>query len=206
LARSHFVRCGIVLGLLGGCSPTYQSLYEGDVRFEHCYRVDEERQVPVTDKLHCWSDWTRRYTYGQSRDRIDYAIGRERTLARALATGEQTAPRGAEGKHQQTLPQPTNAFATPPQTMTPANAGAEGSGIGGATLAARTSDEGDAGTNAEGSAVSASETSPTLVDAPGASCAGACGKTWSGCKQQCKWAPCRSGCDEHYRKCMRGCF
>src|SRR5256885_140800 len=28
---------------LTSCSLTYQSVYEGDVRFEHCYRLDDEQ-------------------------------------------------------------------------------------------------------------------------------------------------------------------
>ncbi|HMI86431.1 MAG TPA: hypothetical protein VK550_20200 [Polyangiaceae bacterium] len=183
----------------------YQSVYEGDVRFEHCYRVDEERQVPINDKLQCWRDWSHRYSHGQSRDRLGYALARERTLAQALAAGAQAAPPGAVGIPPCPLPQPTSAFAPPPQTMTPASAPAERIAAS-AVMAMRTGAAGDGGTNAEGSSVVASESSSTVVDAPGASCTGACGKTWSGCKQQCKGAPCRSGCDEHYRTCMRSCF
>jgi hypothetical protein len=91
--------------------------------------------------------------------------------------------------------------------MTPTSAVAEG---GGATAeaahAARTSAGADAGTNGEGSSIMASETSVVLADAPAASCTGACGKTWNVCRQQCKGGVCRTGCDEHYRGCMRACF
>ena len=200
----HLVRSGCALAVLGGCSPTYQSLHDGDVRFEHCYRVDEERQVPINEKLQCWREWTHRYRHGQSRDRVGYALERERTLAQALAAGEQAAPRGAAGVARRTLPQPMNPFAPPPQTMTPASAVAEGGATAEAVHAARTS--ADAGTNAEGSSALASETSAVPADAPGASCAGACGKTWNACRQQCKGGACRTGCDEHYRGCMRACF
>jgi len=27
---------------IGACAASYQSIYEGDIRFEHCYRVDED--------------------------------------------------------------------------------------------------------------------------------------------------------------------
>jgi len=192
--------------LLSGCSPTYQSVYEGDVRFEHCYRVDEERQVPIQDKLQCWRDWTHRYRYGQSRDRIGYAHARERTLAQALAAGQQVAPRGAAGVPTACAsPQPTNAFAPPPPTMTPASA-TDANAPNEANRASREGAAGDAGTRGETSPTAAGETSAALVDAPGASCSGACGKAWSACKQPCKAAPCRTGCDEQYRGCMRGCF
>ena len=189
-----------------GCSPAYQSVYEGDVRFEHCYRVDEERHVAIQDKLQCWRDWTHRYRHGQSRDRISYARARVRTLEQAFAAGQQAAPRGAAGDlTAHALPQPTNAFAPPPPTMTPANAATEGRAANQATRVSREGAE-DAGTRVEASLVADGETNAALVDAPGASCAGACGKAWGTCKQPCKATPCRTGCDEQYRGCMRGCF
>lgn len=195
---------GLAIAALCGCSPTYQSLYEGDVRFEHCYRVDEERQVPVNDKLQCWRDWTRHYRHGQSRDRVGYAHARERALAAALAGGQQAAPRGAGRIDSSPLPQPTSAFAPPPPTMTPA-AAAERIAASEPTRVAHTG-QADAGARTEGSPAVNDETKPLLADAPGASCAGACGKGWNGCKQQCKSPPCRSGCDDQYRGCMRACF
>jgi hypothetical protein len=179
-------------------------VYEGDVRFEHCYRVDEERGVPIQDKLQCWRDWTHRYHYGQSRDRIGYARARERTLAHALAAGQQAAPRGAAGElAPPALPQPTSAFAPPPRTMTAASA-TDANTASEANRAAREG-AGDAGARTEASLASG-ESIAALTDAPGASCAGACGKTWNSCKQPCKGAPCRTGCDDQYRGCMRSCF
>jgi hypothetical protein len=199
--RSRFAGVGFVCALLAACSPTYQSVYEGDVRFEHCYRVDEERQVPITDKLQCWRDWSRRYGYGQSRDRIGYALAREQTLAQAMAAGEQAAPRGAVGAPKRALPQPTTAYAPPPQTMTPASGANEGVYANGGGAA-------DGGTNGQSSSLAASTSTAVtlLADAPGASCAGACGRTWIGCKQPCKGAACRSSCDDQYRACMRACY
>jgi hypothetical protein len=90
--------------------------------------------------------------------------------------------------------------------MTPASAATERGATSDATVASRTGAAADGGTNAEGSLAVVAESSATLVDAPGASCAGTCAKNWNSCKQQCKAGPCRSGCDEHYRGCMRGCF
>ncbi|HMJ54398.1 MAG TPA: hypothetical protein VK540_20090 [Polyangiaceae bacterium] len=205
LPRPHLARLGLALSLLCGCSPTYQSLYEGDVRFEHCYRVDEERQAPITDKLQCWRDWTRHYGHGQSRDRVGYALARERTLAQALAAGEQAAPHRAAGPSQRTLPQPTDALAPSPRTMTAASAAAEAGANGEPTSTGRPRSTGGAAAIGVGSAA-APETSVPLVDAPGATCAGACGKTWTSCRQSCKAIACRSTCDEGYRGCMRACF
>jgi hypothetical protein len=147
------------------------------VRFEHCYRIDEERQVAIAEKVQCWRDWSRRYRHGQSRDRIEYALGRERTLSEALARGQSAAPSGgAIGASARPLPQPINPYAPPLQTMTPASA----------------------------TAAIASSSAPT--ETPGATCTEGCGKAFNTCKQQCKDGTCRTGCDDHYRHCMRACF
>jgi hypothetical protein len=198
----------LVLSLAGACSPKYQSLYDSDVRFEHCYRVDEERQVAIIDKLQCWQDWGHRYSYGQSRDRIGYAEARVRTLSQALAAGEQAVPRGAVGEPKRAIPQPMTAYAPPPPTMKPASATSESAVGDGAPHATRESSVTEGGTSADTSslAMSTAEGSAPLVDAPGASCSGGCAKTWTSCKQQCKAGTCRTSCDEHYRGCMRGCF
>jgi len=179
------------VGLITACSLGYQSQYEGDVRFEHCYRLDEERQVSIAEKRQCWHDWVQRNTYGQTRDRVEYALGRERALGQAQALGEPTAPPGVvTPKVGNASPQPTNAFAPPPQTM------------------AR-----DAGPDVDRPAtVAAFAATPTpatasgLTTAPGASCGGACGKAWVQCGEHCRGNGCQPGCDDRYRNCMRSCF
>ncbi len=174
--------------LFAACSLTYQSVYEGDVRFEHCYRLDEERQVSIGDKLRCWHDWCEKYTYGQTRDRIEYALTRERTLGQARASGERNAPPGVfTPVAANASPQPTNAFAPPPPTMTQ-DAGAA-----------------DADRRAAVAALAQPASTP-LPAAPGASCGVTCGKTWGQCGQECKASSCQASCDERYRNCMRACF
>jgi hypothetical protein len=175
-----------VSALSTGCSLTYQSLYEGDARFEHCYRLDEEKQIPTQEKQRCWHEWSAKHTYGQSRDRIEYAIARERALGQTLASGE-TAQRGLVFPGGIIwAPQPLSAFAPPPQMMSR-----------------------DAGTDAEQArtaAAFAGHADPPPVAAPGASCGGACNKAWVQCGEQCKMNACQSGCDDRYRVCMRSCF
>jgi hypothetical protein len=209
ICRSKVVRVARVtsaLALLGGCSPTFQSLYESDVHFEHCYRVDEERHVAIKEKLQCWRDWSQRYSYGQSRDRIGYARGRQETLSQALAAGEKAAPQGIAEGPKGLLPQPTSPYAPPPQLMTPASAKADTGTIVAPLRAAAATDAGATeGAIASTNAALRTDT-VAVVDAPGASCAGACGKTWSSCKQQCKGGTCRADCDDRYRGCMRACF
>ena len=53
------------------CGPSFQAVYECDVHFEHCYALDESG-ASVEAKKECWRDWLHGYTYGQSRDRVEY--------------------------------------------------------------------------------------------------------------------------------------
>jgi hypothetical protein len=62
------------------CGPSIQSLWEGEVRFEHCYRLDHDEQITGSHRLACWSNWLSLYSYGQSRDRVDHAQARLQTL------------------------------------------------------------------------------------------------------------------------------
>ncbi|HKQ70127.1 MAG TPA: hypothetical protein VJT73_12350 [Polyangiaceae bacterium] len=193
LSRWYRIACASVFasGPLA-CSLSYQSVYESDVRFEHCYRLDEERQVPIAQKRTCWRAWVAKHTYGQTRDRVEYALERDRTLERAEASGERSAPPGAAGaKLPIASPQPTSAFVSPPQTMASAHdAGAP-----------------DADRSPTVAALIESAAGAFSTGAPGATCGGACGRAWAACGEPCKSAnPCQSTCDEHYRVCMRRCF
>jgi hypothetical protein len=180
----------LIVALFAACSLTYQSVYEGDVRFEHCYRLDEERQIPIGEKRTCWHDWSQKYTYGQTRDRIEYALSRERILGQAQASGDRSAPPGASAAllNANVSPQPTNAFAPPPPTMQ------------------RDAGSADADRQPMVAALVQPASSPPPPMAPGASCGGTCGKTWVQCGEQCKGTSCQGGCDERYRSCMRACF
>src|SRR3954468_18095049 len=67
------------LALLGGCSlagacgPSFEVLAEGGLRFVHCDRLDLDAKIAPSHRLHCWREWRRMYTYGQTRDRVEYA-------------------------------------------------------------------------------------------------------------------------------------
>jgi hypothetical protein len=181
---------------LTACSLTYQSVYEGDVRFEHCYRLDDEREVLIGEKLRCWHEWSQKHTYGQTRDRIEYAIARERALGQAQAAGERTAPRGLVFPNGAIWsPQPTSAFVSPPQTMSRDAGAAEiDRGPGAASLVESSR------------RVGTEPASAPLTTPPGATCGGTCGKVWVRCSEVCKGSSCQPGCDETYRVCMHGCF
>ncbi len=141
-------RAPLLFGIctLIGCGPSFQALYEGDARFEHCYAVEEDGAVSMQKKADCWRDWTDHYTYGQTRDRVQYASMRYRALTSTnLPTDEgmmSAAPGEGNGDQNGTALAPTNAFAPPPTTaaatpgstakstwmIAPASSGGSGSG------------------------------------------------------------------------------
>ena len=116
------------MGWVSGCGPSVQSIYEGNVRFEHCYRLDLDVNIAATHRLACWREWLRVYTYGQVRDRIEYA----RQRIGALEQGDRSRPslnlmagrRPEERSWYLSEPAPTSAHAPPPpmwKAESPAN-------------------------------------------------------------------------------------
>src|SRR5260370_11911322 len=106
----------LVLAVLAvACGPSFQALYEGDARFEHCYALDGSGTAPMQQKSACWRDWTLRYTYGQTRDRVEYAAARYRALSRAPeAPTDEAMMEAAPGEGRGSFvaaPAPTSAFA-----------------------------------------------------------------------------------------------
>ena len=90
---------GTVLGMAAGlaavaCGPSFQAVYEGDVRFEHCYALDQG-PASADVKKECWQGWLHDYTYGQSRDRVEYAGTRfsELSLDPSLPTEDREVKR-----------------------------------------------------------------------------------------------------------------
>jgi hypothetical protein len=99
-------RRAVQLALLGGCSlasacgPSFEVLAEGDLRFVHCDRLDLDPKIAPSHRLHCWREWRRMYTYGQTRDRVEYAQRRIAEVVSGdtnppfqLPNGEVTSPR-----------------------------------------------------------------------------------------------------------------
>jgi hypothetical protein len=171
------------------CGPSVQSIYEGNVRFEHCYRLDLDTRTAPTHREACWREWTRDYSYGQTRDRIDYA----RRRIRVLASGDSTRPSlnfDSEGGSAQrsffiVAPAPTSAHAPPPAVAVPYRP-----------------EEAPTGSKADGGAVASRST-------PGQQCAVGCADAWQKCQASCGDAsadPRCARCDADYGTCMRRCF
>jgi hypothetical protein len=104
------------------CGPSFQAIYEGNVHFEHCYALEESPARPIRDKADCWRDWSEHYTYGQTRDRIQYAIARYVALSQAqnVPTDEalmMAAPGMTPRLTTITAPAPTSAFEPPPKVL-----------------------------------------------------------------------------------------
>jgi hypothetical protein len=176
------------------CGPSFQAIYEGDARFEKCYALDESTQAPLARKSDCWADWSRRYTYGQTRDRIDYARSRRDALSRVpdLPTDEsimQAAPGGGGSGSSVTAPMPTSAFAPPPGTLAVDPKAASESAFELPAVAVAT----------DGTAVSGPPREPE------SRCSSACGSAWRACGDTCKASAC-DACAKGYRRCMRTCF
>ncbi len=172
------------------CGPSVQSIYEGDVRFEHCYRLDLDLNIAASHREACWKQWLGLYTYGQPRDRIEYA----RRRLRAFSGGDFTRPTLNTGSVQPqrrefylVVPEPTSAHAPPPPVAMPVY--------------------GDAGVPP----VPALNSPAPQASAPGASCASACYSSFTSCKAACgpdggaSETACKS-CEPDYRHCMRRCF
>jgi len=179
----------LLLAATAACGPSISAVYEGNVRFEHCYRLDMDPQIASTHRQICWKEWTARYTYGQTRDRLEYA----RRRMRALAAGEQVqaelqldqdAGAGAPPE----APIPTSVHKPPPPTSTPPPV---------ATA--------DAGESLEGGAAEASPTPPAF------DCTRECRDSWRTCISVCgpdagaKLQKCKV-CDSDYRRCVQRCL
>jgi hypothetical protein len=93
-----------------GCGPSLKTLVESDMRFEHCYRIDEDPSTPIPQKHACWADWTARYTRGQDRSRVRYAKDRMAVLGGAAAAPP-PAPTAVA------CPTPSSPYSPPPAVV-----------------------------------------------------------------------------------------
>ncbi len=185
---------GLAVAGLVACGPSFQVIYEGDARFEHCYALDELPQISMDEKSECWSQWTKSYTYGQTRNRVDYATMRAKALREvpAAPTDEalmSAAPGEGTGRavgHDE--PATTNAFAPPPTTMSDVDGGAAQAG----------------GTGMD--QIHVPGTTPASAPPPPREpCTDRCRSEWGTCKGACRAKGCVA-CDTSYGGCMKRCF
>ncbi len=171
------------------CGPSVSVIYEANIRFEHCYRLDLDPKVVPGHRTTCWKEWSRRYTYGQTRDRLEYA---RRRIA-ALDSGDVARPeldlsRADAGAGSSEDQAPTNVHAPPPRTL--------------AKVAV------DAGA-ADAEHVAAPDAAPR--EPPGAACANGCRSSWNACKDDCnpdagsRRGSCKA-CDADYSRCVQRCY
>lgn len=189
------------------CGPSFQAIYEGNARFEHCYALEEQAQAPMHDKAECWHDWSERYTYGQTRDRIQYAIARYVALSQTenIPTDEammNAAPGVTPRVSNITAPAPTNAFAPPPKVLGDMDAST--------SPPTRPSERPQIITN-EPQPDAAAARAPTIPPPPAQSCADTCKVEFDACQTSCSDDAGANGkkctaCPKAYKACMRACF
>lgn len=189
---------------VAACGPSFQAIYEGNARFEHCYALEENPQEPMPTKAACWRDWSERYTYGQTRDRIHYATARYVALSQApsLPTDEalmMAAPGEAPRLSSITAPAPTNAFAPPPKVLEAAPVERPAATPDPSQLASVPVHGVDSG------APPPAARAPSL---PAASCTARCVNGFQECGAGCEGKATKSceACQRTYRVCMRNCF
>jgi hypothetical protein len=203
--------------LAAGCGPSLTTIHEGTLRFEHCYRIDLEPDAKSPQQKACWSRWLGQYTYGQPRDRIDYARRRLSALSAANAKAPElrlTGERGTEERQFYVVaPAPEDLHGPPPPVATalPATLGAAD-----ATPTATAEPPASPCAKSCGSAWSscnASCTAPSDTALAGPSSAGSSGQSGSSNAATGKAAGGKPGggracdaCASAYGRCMRGCF
>lgn len=173
---------------LTACGASIQAIYEGDVRFEHCMALDARPDVKPTLRSACWEEWVKFYTFGQTRDRVEYAKLRQKQLSASSDFDESDWE--PVGRIAPAVPEPTSVLEPPPSTL------AADSG-----LIVPTDLDAGAGADADASDSTADAALP-----PGTECAESCEESWSDCKKDCKAPACEKTCSTKYKRCMRACF
>ena len=173
------------------CGASINAVYEGDVRFERCMALDSRPDVKPTLRRSCWQEWLQFYTFGQTRDRAEYAALRDKQLRNASDFDEGAwSPLGSRAMS--AVPEPTNVLAPPPMLLA-ADAGVIAE-----------PDPGDA-------SVTTAATTPPANNAdhaapPAAGCAALCQDSWNTCRRDCKSPACEKACVPRYNRCMHRCF
>lgn len=103
-----------------GCGPSFEAIQEGDLRFAHCDRLDLDPNISASHRLHCWREWRRVYTYGQTRDRVDYAQRRIAEVVSGDTDPPFELPMGKNARSRRELaPGQPNPLHSPPPAVVP---------------------------------------------------------------------------------------
>jgi len=182
LVPKRLARAAWLTFAAAACGPSLTTVHEGTIRFEHCYRLDLEPREGKPQRTACWKLWLDAYTYGQPRDRIDYA----RRRLHSLENGNGAQPElKVAGEHRPesrqfylVMPGPTSVHAPPPPIATVEQPAP----------------------NAKTAATTAAAERP-----PADGCAADCREEWESCCSADAGAGCEP-CQKKYTACMRGCF
>lgn len=120
--------CFAVNLVFTGCGPSFEAIQEGDLRFAHCDRLDLDANIAPSHRLHCWREWRRVYTYGQTRDRVEYA---QRRIAEVVSGDTEPAfvlPSGERPRRPRNTSSVLSPEVPPPAVVAPATPGAGGAG------------------------------------------------------------------------------
>jgi hypothetical protein len=104
---------------LQGCGPSFEAIQEGDLRFAHCDRLDLDTHIAPSHRLHCWREWRRVYTYGQTRDRVDYAQRRIAEVVSGDPDPPFELPTGEAKRSDAVSPASPNPLHSPPPAVVP---------------------------------------------------------------------------------------
>lgn len=175
------------------CGPSAQLLYEGNVRFEHCHRLDFDQRIAPSHRKTCWQEWVSTYSRGQTRDRIEYArrriaaleAGQTMPLSLNLEGSDEVTPAPTES------PVPTSLHAPPPR-------------VAPVPVAASASTVADAG-------LDSSDSLADEVALPRQGCLDGCARTYLSCARECAADAGEAGaecpdCERGYLACGRRCF
>ena len=183
------LRQAVVVSLLvgsAGCGASYQRVYEGDVRFEHCYRLDADPRASQNLRQQCWTDWAGTNTDGQTRDRVEYAAARQR----ALASGDTRTAGPAV-----LLGGPPPERRPPPAQLSHSNLNTIGRQS--ASLVVRSA-------SAPGSTPAPAASAPDMSSSQ--ACKQDCGKTFTSCITGCERSSCSQRCGDVVRACLDDCL
>jgi hypothetical protein len=164
------------------CGASIQAVYEGDVRFEHCMALDSQPEIKPTIRRSCWEEWEKFYTFGQTRDRVDYAEVRRKQLSIVsdFDEGDWASNSNAKAK---AAPDPTSAAAPPPMMLAS-----------------------DAGTSSNDGGKASPTTDIDAKQATSNECASSCEDSRKLCADQCKAPACDKSCASGYKRCLKHCF